>query len=154
MSTQGTTRRTTIADIARMHADGVRIAALTAYDVLTARILDAAGIPILLVGDSLGMVVLGYDSTVPVTIEDMIHHGRAVVRGDSLVPAISAASILAKTARDAEMRRLHERFPQYRFDRHKGYPTPEHLALLGRHGASEVHRRSFMPVRDLFEGRA
>lgn len=79
---------------------------------------------------------------------------RAFVKGDALHAEISAASILAKTARDAEMRRLHERFPQYRFDRHKGYPTPEHLALLGRHGASEVHRRSFMPVRDLFEGRA
>ena len=79
---------------------------------------------------------------------------RAFVKGDALHAEISAASILAKTARDAEMRRLHERFPQYRFDRHKGYPTPEHLALLGRHGASEVHRRSSMPVRDLFEGRA
>ena len=77
---------------------------------------------------------------------------RAFVKGDALHAEISAASILAKTARDAEMRRLHERFPQYRFDRHKGYPTAEHLALLGRHGACEVHRRSFTPVRDLFEG--
>ena len=72
---------------------------------------------------------------------------RAIVQGDRLHPVISAASILAKTARDAEMRRLHERFPQYCFDRHKGYPTPEHLALLERHGASEIHRRSFAPVR-------
>ncbi len=72
---------------------------------------------------------------------------RAIVQGDRLHPAISAASILAKTARDAEMQRLHARFPQYRFDRHKGYPTPEHLALLERHGASAIHRRSFAPVR-------
>jgi ribonuclease HII len=72
---------------------------------------------------------------------------RAIVRGDRLHPVISAASILAKTARDAEMLRLHERYPQYGFDRHKGYPTPEHLALLERHGASEIHRRSFAPVR-------
>ena len=72
---------------------------------------------------------------------------RAFVRGDRLHPVISAASILAKTARDAEMQRLHERFPQYCFDRHKGYPTPEHLALLERYGPSDIHRRSFAPVR-------
>jgi ribonuclease HII len=72
---------------------------------------------------------------------------RAIVRGDRLHPVISAASILAKTARDAEMRLMHERFPQYCFDRHKGYPTPEHLALLEKHGPSEIHRRSFAPVR-------
>lgn len=72
---------------------------------------------------------------------------RAVVGGDRRVAQIAAASILAKTARDAEMRRLHERYPNYRFDRHKGYPTPEHLELLSRHGASEIHRRTFGPVR-------
>ena len=72
---------------------------------------------------------------------------RAIVQGDRIHPVISAASILAKAARDAEMRRLHERFPQYGFDRHKGYPTPEHLALLELHGPSEIHRRSFAPVR-------
>ena len=72
---------------------------------------------------------------------------RAVVQGDRLHAVISAASILAKTARDAEMRRLHERFPQYRFDQHKGYPTPQHLALLGRHGPCAIHRRSFLPVQ-------
>ena len=72
---------------------------------------------------------------------------RAIVQGDRLHPVISAASILAKTARDAEMQRLHERFPQYRFDRHKGYPTPEHLALLERHGPCVIHRRSFAPVQ-------
>jgi ribonuclease HII len=50
------------------------------------------------------------------------------------------------------MRRLHLQYPQYCFDQHKGYPTPEHFALLQRHGPCEIHRRSFMPVRDLFEG--
>jgi ribonuclease HII len=74
---------------------------------------------------------------------------RAIVSGDRLHAVISAASILAKTARDAEMRRLHERFPQYGFDQHKGYPTPEHLAQLERHGPCEIHRRSFAPVRQL-----
>lgn len=73
-------RRLTITDIARMHADGERIAMLTAYDFPTARILDDAGIPALLVGDSLGQVMLGYDTTVSVTMDDMLHHTRAVSR--------------------------------------------------------------------------
>ena len=76
---------------------------------------------------------------------------RAFVQGDRIHPVISAASILAKTARDAEMQRMHARYPQYCFDRHKGYPTPEHLALLERHGPSELHRRSFAPVRNALQ---
>jgi ribonuclease HII len=74
---------------------------------------------------------------------------RAVIGGDRSVPQISAASILAKTARDAEMLRLHGEYPNYGLDRHKGYPTPEHLALLERYGACAIHRRSFAPVRRL-----
>lgn len=74
---------------------------------------------------------------------------RAVVGGDRSVPQISAASILAKTARDAEMLRLHREYPHYGLDRHKGYPTPGHLASLARHGACAIHRRSFAPVRRL-----
>lgn len=71
----------------------------------------------------------------------------AVVRGDASVPEISAASILAKCSRDIEMVRLHGKFPQYGFDRHKGYPTPAHLAALQRYGVCEVYRRSFGPVK-------
>jgi len=74
---------------------------------------------------------------------------RAIVDGDAKVRVIAAASILAKTERDAEMLRLHARFPQYGFDEHKGYPTPQHLAALRRHGVCEVYRRSFGPVREL-----
>jgi 3-methyl-2-oxobutanoate hydroxymethyltransferase len=74
-------QRLTIASIARMYAAGERIAMLTAYDYPTARILDDAGIPMLLVGDSLGQVILGYDSTVRVTMAEMLHHTKAVVRG-------------------------------------------------------------------------
>jgi 3-methyl-2-oxobutanoate hydroxymethyltransferase len=73
--------RVTIADIRRFKEKRERFAALTAYDVVTARLADEAGIPILLVGDSLGMVVLGYDSTIPVTLDAIVHHTRAVVRG-------------------------------------------------------------------------
>jgi ribonuclease HII len=76
---------------------------------------------------------------------------RAIVDGDASHKVISAASILAKTARDAEMARLHERYPQYGFDRHKGYSTAEHLELLTKHGPCEIHRRSFDPVRVFFE---
>ena len=74
---------------------------------------------------------------------------RAIVDGDAKVRVIAAASILAKTERDAEMRRLHELFPQYGFDRHKGYATEEHLAALHRFGPCEVYRRSFDPVRGM-----
>src|SRR5204862_6650307 len=70
-----------VSDITRLHADGTRIAMLTAYDYPTARLLDEAGIPMLLVGDSLGEVMLGYESTVRVTMTEMLHHTRAVVRG-------------------------------------------------------------------------
>ena len=74
---------------------------------------------------------------------------QTLVGGDALDPAISAASILAKTARDALLIQFHARWPQYRFDRHKGYPTAEHLALLRAHGPTPEHRRSFGPVRRL-----
>ena len=76
---------------------------------------------------------------------------RAIVDGDARVNVIAAASILAKTERDAEMLRLHQRFPQYGFDEHKGYPTRAHLRALRRHGVCEVYRRSFRPVRLLLE---
>src|SRR5690606_708193 len=72
---------------------------------------------------------------------------QAVVQGDALVPAISAASILAKTARDADCLQLHEQYPQYEFDRHKGYATAIHLERLRAHGPCPAHRRSFAPVR-------
>ncbi len=77
---------------------------------------------------------------------------RAIVKGDSTVAAISAASILAKVARDAAMLRLHQQHPQYGFAEHKGYGTAAHLAALREHGISAVHRRSFRPVRDLLQG--
>ncbi|PAU75955.1 ribonuclease HII [Halomonas salipaludis] len=77
------------------------------------------------------------------------HHvpGQAVVKGDARHPAIAAASILAKVARDADMAALDARHPDYGFARHKGYPTREHLAALERLGALPEHRRSFGPVK-------
>ncbi|WP_343628635.1 ribonuclease HII [Roseateles sp.] len=73
----------------------------------------------------------------------------AIVKGDALVPAISAASILAKVHRDRFCLQMHEQYPQYGFDNHKGYGTREHLEALRLHGASAWHRQTFAPVRTL-----
>lgn len=73
----------------------------------------------------------------------------AIVKGDSLVQEISAASILAKTARDAMLLELDKRYPQYGLAGHKGYPTPAHLAALRAHGACEIYRKSFAPVHNI-----
>jgi ribonuclease HII len=74
---------------------------------------------------------------------------KTIVQGDSLEPAISAASILAKVFRDQLMNSWHRRFPCYGFNRHKGYPTAEHIRMLQENGPCEIHRKSFAPVRNL-----
>ena len=82
---------------------------------------------------------------------DMGCEVRTIIEGDRWVPSISAASILAKVTRDEIMRRYHEEYPQYGFDRHKGYPTPEHLQKLREFGPCPIHRRTFAPVREVLE---
>ena len=82
---------------------------------------------------------------------EMSVRAHAIVEGDDKVNAISAASILAKTARDAALVRLHDLYPQYGFDQHKGYGTALHLERLRLHGPSPAHRRSFAPVRGLLQ---
>ena len=77
--------------------------------------------------------------------------GEAVVRGDSLHPEISAASILAKQERDRELVSLAEQLPQYGFEKHKGYPTADHIAAIRTHGVTEHHRQSFGPVREVIQ---
>ena len=81
--------------------------------------------------------------------EGLAVEAEAVVKGDDKIAAISAASILAKTARDAEMYALAERYPQYGFEKHKGYGTAAHLAALKQYGALPEHRTGFAPVREL-----
>ena len=82
---------------------------------------------------------------------DFGYETRAIIGGDRCVPAISAASILAKVARDTIMDEWHARHPEYGFDHNRGYPTPEHLDILRRLGPCPIHRRSFKPVRDCLE---
>jgi 3-methyl-2-oxobutanoate hydroxymethyltransferase len=92
--------RLTLSDIAKLHADGTPIAMLTAYDYPTARLIDEAGIPMILVGDSLGEVLLGYDSTVRVTMAEMLHHTRAVARGTSHALVIGDMPFLSYATED------------------------------------------------------
>lgn len=89
--------RTTILDVQKMKSRGERIPVITAYDYTSAQIADRAGVPMILVGDSLGMVVLGYNSTVPVTLDEMLHHIRAVVRGSQNALVIGDLPFLTYT---------------------------------------------------------
>ena len=93
-------RRLTLTDVAKLYADGTRIAMLTAYDFPTAKLLDEAGIPMLLVGDSLGQVILGYESTVRVTMTEMVHHTKAVVRGTASALIVADMPFLSYASPD------------------------------------------------------
>jgi 3-methyl-2-oxobutanoate hydroxymethyltransferase len=95
-----TPHRLTVVDIAKRYADGERLPMLTAYDYPTAKVLDEAGIPLLLVGDSLGQVVLGYETTVRVTMAEMLHHTKAVVRGSQRAMVIADMPFLSYATPD------------------------------------------------------
>lgn len=79
---------------------------------------------------------------------DLPYDCEAIIKGDDLVPAISAASIIAKVTRDREMVEYEQTYPGYGFDRHSGYPTKQHIAALDALGVTEIHRHSFAPVRE------
>lgn len=104
--------RTSITDLKAMKQRGEKIAVLTAYDHPTARLLDEVGVPVILVGDSLGVVVLGYDSTLPVTMEEMLHHVKAVVRGTRQAHVVADMPFMSYQASVDEALRNAGRFLQ------------------------------------------
>lgn len=112
MSTQGTTNKVTTAAVLKMKREGEKISMLTAYDYSTAVLVDGAGVDMILVGDSLGMVVLGYDSTLPVTMEDMLHHTKAVSRAAQRAMVIGDMPFMSYQASTEEAVRNAGRFMQ------------------------------------------
>ena len=141
-------RREVLAETIRAHARAWAVGSASVEEIDTINILQAA---LLAMRRALDQLSLAPEEVVV----DGLHCPpspwpvRAVVKGDAKVKAISAASILAKVTRDAAMLELHAQRPEYGFDRHKGYATPEHLEALRRHGVSPFHRRTFEPVRML-----
>ncbi|MBN2398550.1 MAG: 3-methyl-2-oxobutanoate hydroxymethyltransferase [Deltaproteobacteria bacterium] len=112
MSTQGTTSKVTTAAVLKMKREGKKISMLTAYDYSTAVLVDGAGVDMILVGDSLGMVVLGYDSTLPVTMEDMLHHTKAVSRAAQRAMVIGDMPFMSYQASTEEAVKNAGRFMQ------------------------------------------
>ena len=139
-------RREVLAGEIRLHAVAWAVASATveeidAINILQASLLAMRRAVMALVPQPAAILVDGLH------VPKVAMPARAIVQGDATVPAISAASILAKVARDALMLELHAAYPAYGFDRHKGYGTVLHMAALQRLGPTPAHRRSFAPVR-------
>lgn len=143
-------RRDALADEIRRHAVAWAVASATVEEIDEINILQASLL-------AMRRAVLALKVQPATIMVDGIHvpkvdmPARAIVQGDATVPAISAASILAKVERDALMLELHGLYPDYGFDRHKGYGTALHMAALQRLGATPAHRRSFAPVRKIIK---
>jgi len=144
-------RRDALADAIRERALGWAVAQASVAEIDRLNILQAALLAMRRAVEALPVTptLARVDGNQPPRLSCGIE---LIVGGDATEPCISAASILAKTERDALMRALHARHPEYGFDRHKGYPTAEHLTLLRRHGPCAAHRRSFAPVRAVAGG--
>ncbi|MEC5396362.1 ribonuclease HII [Uliginosibacterium sp. H1] len=135
----------------RSHALAWAVAEATVAEIDTLNILHASMLAMRRAVEALATIpaeVLVDGNRIPV---GLLMPARAIVQGDALEPAISAASILAKEHRDRLLVSLDARYPQYGFARHKGYPTPEHLAAIELHGVIDEHRRSFAPVRAIVD---
>jgi len=143
-------RRRELADLIRTEALAYAVAEASVAEIDRLNILQATLLAMRRAIESLhpaaDLVLVDGNRLPPIAVA-----ARAIVGGDATEPAISAASILAKTHRDALMLALHERHPEYGFARHFGYATPEHLARLKELGPCAVHRRSFAPVRMLLQ---
>ena len=138
-------RREVLAERIRDRATSFAVALACVDEIDTINILQASMLAMRRAVEALGITpeeVLVDGNRCP----EVAFRVRAIVKGDRDVPAISAASILAKTARDAMLVALDREYPAYGFARHKGYATPEHLAALALHGPCPAHRRSFAPV--------
>ena len=143
-------RREQLAVLIRQHALAWNIASASAAEIDQLNILHATMLAMRRAVEGLATVpdeVLVDGNRVPT----LSVPARAIVKGDATVAEISAASILAKTARDESMRQLHQAYPLYGFDRHKGYPTSAHLQALEQFGALPEHRRSFGPVKQALQ---
>jgi len=144
-------RREVLAGRIRERAVAWAVAHASVEEIDRINILRASLLAMRRAVESLG--ILPHEALIDGTFcPDLPCPARAIVDGDATHKPISAASILAKTARDAEMCALHERFPQYGFDQHKGYATAEHLEAVGRLGPCEIHRKSFRAVGVFFQG--
>ena len=140
-------RRDALAEQIREHALAWSIASATVTEIDELNILGATMLAMRRACEGLGLTpqqVLVDGNCVPIGLPCAAQY---VIGGDAKVPAISAASILAKTARDAYCIQMHERYPDYGFAQHKGYATPMHLERLRELGPCTEHRRSFAPVR-------
>ena len=146
-------RRDELAPIIREHALAWAVAECSHIEIDALNILQATMLAMRRAVESLHtlptIALIDGNRCPQFTVSTIRAH--AVVEGDDKVHAISAASILAKTARDAALVALHDAYPQYAFDQHKGYSTALHLARLREHGPCPVHRRSFAPVRALLQ---
>lgn len=147
-------RREALAEIIRHKALSWSVAKASPAEINRLNILQAsllamrrAFLALKLKGNAMDIVADGrfYPEGMP--------RGRALVRADATVLAVSAASILAKVHRDALMCKLERRHPQFAFARHKGYPTPQHLRELAEHGPLKLHRANFAPVRNALQAR-
>ncbi|MFT4769251.1 MAG: ribonuclease HII [Glaciecola sp.] len=144
-------RREVLSEQLYLRARGVALGRATAQEIDDINILEASLLAMWRAVDALGMtpdLVLVDGRQLPRWSYPSI----AVIKGDSRVPQIAAASIVAKVARDRYMCEQHEQWPMYGFNAHKGYPTAAHLAALQEHGVSPLHRRSFAPVRAVIRG--
>ncbi|WP_203525667.1 ribonuclease HII [Crenobacter caeni] len=144
-------KRDALAPLIRERALAWCVAEASAAEIDTLNILQATMLAMRRTVEGLSVTpgeVLIDGNRVP---KGLLVPARAIVKGDALEPAISAASILAKTVRDAQLLALDARHPGYGFARHKGYPTPEHLAAIERLGVLPEHRKSFAPVRRLLD---
>ena len=141
-------RRECLADVIRKEAISWALGRATVAEIDELNILEASLL-------AMRRAVEGLSVTPTLVLVDgnrlprWSFESRAVVKGDLREPAIGAASILAKVQRDGEMQALHDQYPGYGFDQHKGYPTKAHLAALERLGVTPIHRRSFAPVKRL-----